>query len=419
MKTMKKVLAVVLAVLMVTSLSVFAFAADDCNHEEGNPVFENLKNATCTKDGFVDSVYYCIHCNAELRRVKTVIEKSGHMEGKPVNENVVPATCTEDGSYDAVVYCKVCNKELSRIAKTITHPGHDYTSVTVDETCVKDGYTEYTCSACGDTYKDSIVPATAVHTPGEAVVENYVASDCYNEGSYDSVVYCTVCSGELSRTPVVVPVTEHSYSTKTVAPTCEKQGCVVYTCTICSKSYTGDYVDALGHVDADNDGYCDVDNAEMCAHEETEVVGAIENGCGKVGYSGDIVCVACGKVIVEGYEIAMLKHKAAPHAIREDKVPATCLEAGTFNLVTRCLNCGEILESIPSTQNPIGHVDSDGDKFCDTCGESVTETVVDDGECTCDCHSDNIIKTLIWSIKKLIYRMFKINKECACGVAHY
>ena len=49
------------------------------------------------------------------------------------------------------------------------------------------------------------------HVPGEAVVENEVAADCTTAGSYDSVVYCTVCGEEISRETVTVPALGHDF----------------------------------------------------------------------------------------------------------------------------------------------------------------------------------------------------------------
>lgn len=46
-------------------------------------------------------------------------------------------------------------------------------------------------------------PAPHTHTPADPVRENERAASCLSEGGYDSVVYCTGCSEELSRTPVV------------------------------------------------------------------------------------------------------------------------------------------------------------------------------------------------------------------------
>ena len=42
------------------------------------------------------------------------------------------------------------------------------------------------------------------HTPASAVKENLVDSTCNAEGSYDDVIYCSVCGDELSRTEQVI-----------------------------------------------------------------------------------------------------------------------------------------------------------------------------------------------------------------------
>ena len=47
---------------------------------------------------------------------------------------------------------------------------------------------------------------------GETVVENNVAPDCENAGSYDNVVYCEVCGHEMSRDTVTVDALGHSYT---------------------------------------------------------------------------------------------------------------------------------------------------------------------------------------------------------------
>ena len=87
---------------------------------------------------------------------------------------------------------------------------HDYKVInTVASTCEVAGYTEYECSLCGDTYKEAL--PLADHTPAAAVKENVVAADCVNDGSYDEVVYCSVCGDELSRKTVIVPAVGHTY----------------------------------------------------------------------------------------------------------------------------------------------------------------------------------------------------------------
>ena len=43
------------------------------------------------------------------------------------------------------------------------------------------------------------------HIPAEAVTENMIGATEQSEGSYDSVVYCTLCGEELSRNRIVIP----------------------------------------------------------------------------------------------------------------------------------------------------------------------------------------------------------------------
>ncbi len=77
-------------------------------------------------------------------------------------------------------------------------------------TCTENGsYDEVVyCSVCGEelSRETMTVPATG-HTEGEAVIENEVAATETEDGSYDIVVYCSVCGAELSRETVIVPAT--------------------------------------------------------------------------------------------------------------------------------------------------------------------------------------------------------------------
>ena len=90
------------------------------------------------------------------------------------------------------------------------------------------------------------------HTSGEKVIENEVPARCDDEGSYDTVVYCTACEAELSRKTTIVPQTGHSYEAETTPPTHTEDGYTTYTCSACGDSYTGDEVAATGH-DSDSE----------------------------------------------------------------------------------------------------------------------------------------------------------------------
>ncbi len=48
--------------------------------------------------------------------------------------------------------------------------GHDYETVVTEPTCTEMGYTTFTCSRCGDTYKGDYTDA-AGHKPSDWIVD--------------------------------------------------------------------------------------------------------------------------------------------------------------------------------------------------------------------------------------------------------
>ena len=114
-------------------------------------------------------------------------------------------------------------------------------SVTVTATAGDDCiyYTLSTGTSASSTYE-----VDHVHTAGEAVIENEVAATCTEDGSYDSVVYCTVCGEELSRTTVTVEATGHSYSSSyTFSWNDDYSGAAAtFTCSVCGETYSADVV---------------------------------------------------------------------------------------------------------------------------------------------------------------------------------
>ena len=76
------------------------------------------------------------------------------------------------------------------------------TTTTVDASCTEAGSATVTCDDCGETVSTETIAALG-HSEAEAVKENVVDATYTEEGSYDSVIYCSVCGEELSRTVVV------------------------------------------------------------------------------------------------------------------------------------------------------------------------------------------------------------------------
>ena len=98
------------------------------------------------------------------------------------------------------------------------------------------------CTICGESYGE-----LASHKGGAPVIENSTAASCGEAGSYDSVVYCSICGDELNRTTHTVDALPHDYKeTITKAPTCEEAGSKTLTCSACGHSYT-ETIAALGH----------------------------------------------------------------------------------------------------------------------------------------------------------------------------
>ncbi len=186
-----------------------SFEIEALGHFSADAVEENRVEATCTEDGSYDSVVYCTCCEpkVELSRDTFEIPATGHTDGEEVVENNVAPDCVKEGSYDTVVYCTVCKEEVSRDTTVVNALGH---TPVVDEAvapdCVNTGLTEGShCDVCDEVLEAQVVVPANGHTEAEAVEENRVEATMDEDGSYDMVVYCTVCKEELSRQSFVIP----------------------------------------------------------------------------------------------------------------------------------------------------------------------------------------------------------------------
>ena len=75
-------------------------------------------------------------------------------------------------------------------------------------TCEEEGSYDLVvyCSVCGEELsRETKTTEKLPHTPAEAVRENEVPADCDKDGSYDEVIYCSVCGEELSRETKIIP----------------------------------------------------------------------------------------------------------------------------------------------------------------------------------------------------------------------
>ncbi len=186
---------------------------------------------------------------------------------------------------------------------------HSYSAVVTAPSCQNEGYTTYTCSDCGYSYKDNFVP------------KSHVASG----------------AGTVT------------------APTCTEQGYTTYTCSKCGETYKADYVDALGHTvvvdpavapDCTHTGltegsHCSVCNTVLKAQETVPATGhtvvidpAVIPDCTHTGLSEGAHCSVCGDVLKE-QEVLPAKN----HSYKKSVTEPTCTEKG-YTTYT-CSVCGD------------------------------------------------------------------------------
>ena len=167
---------------------------------------------------------------------------------------------------------------------------HSYEAVVTAPTCTEGGYTTHICS-CGDSYVTDETAALG-HTEAEAVRENEKAATCTEGGSYDSVVYCSVCHEELSRETIATEALGHTEQTIPGTPaTCTETGLTEgKKCAVC-----GEILVAQEVIPATN-------------HANTVIHDAVEATCTEDGYTGDTWCLDCGLRLSLGEVIPALGH---------------------------------------------------------------------------------------------------------------
>ena len=154
---------------------------------------------------------------------------------------------------------------------------HDYKSVVTKPTCTEQGYTTYTCSICGDSYKGDYKDARGhLFVLGKCIrcgeqdpdshtheyTKTVVAPTCTTRGYTEHVCSCGSSyktdytaalghdykNGLCTRCGAKDPSAHtHDYKSVVTKPTCTERGYTTYTCSVCGDSYKGSYVDPLGH----------------------------------------------------------------------------------------------------------------------------------------------------------------------------
>ena len=399
-------------------------------HTEFTVVTEKRVEPNCTSDGSYDSVVYCSVCNVELSRETVVIDNLGHNFASEWAVDIEP-TCTTDGSKSH--HCLRCD-EKSDITEIFAN-GHDYGEwfVVTLPTCTETGLNRRDCEVC-DHYETEVVKESG-HEASDTVVETRIEPDCTADGKYDNVVYCSVCSDELSRETVVIDKLGHTPDDAEVQnriePDCTIDGKydnVVY-CSVCNEEIERNEViiDKLGHDEVHHNGKaptctefgwneyiiclrCDYSTYDVIpALGHTEVsYSAKAPTCTEIGWEKYFVCSTCGYTtyiempawghtysewIIDKeatFETDGKKHKectACQEILEESIIPmlkhsytsvvtaATCTERGYTTHI--CFECGNIYvdDYIPAN----GHSFS---TWYEIKAPTCTEEGIDERECS-------------------------------------
>jgi hypothetical protein len=242
---------------------------------------------------------------------------------------------------------------FGELLKRILRCEHDW----IDATCT----TPKTCSLCGKTEGEALGHIEEI-IPAEAAT-------CEESGLTEGV-RCSRC-GEILVEQQVIPALGHKYTSEvTLDPTCTTDGIRTYTCSNgCGETYT-EVIPALGH-----NYVSEVIKPATCAEE------------GIRRYT----CTRCGDTYEE--VIPVLEHK---QAIREEnRVEPDCTNDGSYEKVTYCTECGEVLNRETITLPALGHKPSaavkennvdpdctnkgsyDNVVYCSVCGEELSRTTVE------------------------------------------
>ena len=180
---------------------------------------------TWTDDYTAQAAFTCTDCDTT-----TTIAAS-------VSSSRIEPTCDNGGSlvYKAVASFKETEYSDSKTVAlaALGHAWGEWT-VTTPATCTEVGEETRVCIN-DSSHTETRTTAVVAHTPGNAVKENEIAATCTEAGSYDNVVYCTVCGAELSRETITT--TGHNYEPTWTWTDNYKSANLTLTCAQCGDSH--------------------------------------------------------------------------------------------------------------------------------------------------------------------------------------
>ena len=367
-----------------------AFRFNDIYNFDHEHTYEKAVTApTCTEKGY--TTYTC-ECGDSY--VGDYTEKLDHeytseitTPATHITEGVKTFTCECGDSYTEPVATLEGHTYTSEVTKEATHleegettytcecgdryteaisklTGHTYEKAVTAPTCTEKGYTTYTCE-CGDSYVDDYT---------EKLDHEYTSEITTEPTHLTEGIKTFTCNCGDSYTETVAKLTAHTYEKVATEPTCTTQGYTTYTCA-CGDSYVDDYVGTKKH-----------------DYSSTVTTPATHTKEGVLTYT----CSACGDSYTDSIA------KTPEHTYTNTYVVAPTCKAEGYT--AHVCECGDVKKD--NFIEKTGHLYKG--RVCENCGD----------ECSCMCHYSGFM-AFIWKIINFFYKLFRVNKTCACGMIHY
>ena len=426
----------------------------DCGEIVEDACFTYAHTSTCT------STDICEICKG----LCSLVNLQKHPEGKLIRIPEVPSTCDNQGTIEHYK-CEACGKLFFDAAgqklvedmddllseETVDHdintdvpakpntdpnkPGtHVFECNDCDDPIVVDCsggeatcQSKAKCSVCGQEYGEI---DEENHESDEVVIVGEKAATC-SEGGYtgDSYYKCCYVEGAEDNSKALkakgeATPSEPSLHVKKLRNDGDKH--TVY-CEGCGEEFeTVDHNWVAGEVPdtaSCTEGYDLIYTCECTAtktesipakgHDYTETVTEKAATCTEAGSKTTVkTCKVCGNTETVSETI-----KALGHDERTIKgVAPTCSTDGTTDYIY-CNRCDIVIQN--STKLPAtGCEDENHDGYCDDCG-TYLRTNEDGTNCNCICHKKNIFMRILYKILKFFWKLFKIEKTCACGTVQH
>lgn len=377
------------------------YKINDCgNHSFTNYISDN--NATCLEDGTMTAK--CDNCSVK----NTITEPKSAKGHTPELKNYLAPTATENG-YSGDYICSACKETIST-GKVLAATGHVHTfaewNTAIEPTCTESGLEYSICTGCYTTSFKKVDPTNHKDENEDNICDlckqslvsfckhNYelsiVDATCTQKGT--ATLKCSLCKDEIKTE---IPQKEHNYVDFAVAPTCEEDGYTRHICSLCGNETKDSFVKSDGHsirkkviTPTCTENGCDLYICSVCGYNyfENEVkalghtpkkVNAMDATSEKEGYTGDIVCDVCSKLLESGKVIPATDSKV--NSVAVDDLSLNYKKSVKITPTINADNGVNYTVSYSSSNENVATVDQNGNIYGAKKGEAtITCTVTDE-----------------------------------------